>query len=494
VAGLAYLLEGNAYPSYDYAFALSSAQDILHGRTTGYDVAIYSPVPHALTMGISLLTVPLGGATLPVFVIVALLALGLLVASVLRIGTLLGGPAVGALAAVLVFTNPPLFELGVRTYGDVWFASLVLAALALELHRPRRGWPVLGVLTLAGLLRPEGWGLAAAYWLYLFPARSWRERIALACLVALAPLLWSAMDVGLTGDPLHSIRHTETYTARAHRLLTVDSLRIALTAVSSTVILLGAIPGAVLAWRADRRRTALVLAVGLGTFALTVAPAITGSTPVLRRYLLVPGSLASVLFAFACVGWVGRAREARRGSGAMGGRGAKRGRSAAVVAWAVAGVALLAVAVALGADGRVRSWNADRRAQRARVSALEDLRRWAGSGTARVYLRDPACHPIRTPGYSFRPYLRLWTDVPPRSVSFDLADFTPNGRLLLLPTAAAGYERTMLGGLGRASRAAIIADPRFARGYRRVAGNRRWDLYADAACRRAVGRPRTPDG
>lgn len=482
MAGLAYLLEGHAYPSYDYAFALSSAQDILHGRTTGYDVAIYSPVPHALTMGISLLTVPLGSATLPVFVIVALLALGLLVASVLRIGTLLGGPGVGALAAVLVFTNPALFELGVRTYGDVWFASLVLAALALELHRPRRGWPVLGVLTLAGLLRPEGWGLAAAYWLYLFPARSWRERIALACLVALAPLLWSAMDVGLTGDPLHSIRHTETYTARAHRLLTVDSLWTALTAVSSTVIVLGAIPGAALAWHADRRRTILVLAVGLGTFTLTVAPAITGSTPVLRRYLLVPGSLATVFFAFACVGWAGRARDAWRD------------RSTSTAAWVLAGVTLLGFAVALGAGGRVRSWNADRRAQRARVSALEDLRGWVASGTARAYLRDPACHPIRTPGYSFRPYLRLWTDVPPRSVSFDLADFVPNGRLLLLPTTTADYEATMLGDLGRSSRKAITADPRFARGYRRVAGDRRWDLYADVGCRRTVGRRAAPAG
>jgi hypothetical protein len=473
VAGLAYLLEPNAYPSYDYAFALSSAQDILHGRTTGYDVAFYSPVPHALTMGISLATVPLGGATFPVFVIFALLMLGLLVLSVLRVGTLLGGPAVGALAAALVFTNPPLFELGVRTYGDVWFAALTLAALALELDRPRRGWPVLGLLILAGLLRPEAWGLEAAYWLYLFPSRTWRERIALAGLAALAPLLWTAMDVGLTGDPLHSIRHTETYTQRAHRLLTVDSLWTALAAVSSAVILLGAITGALLAWRSDRRRTALLLVLGLGMFALTVGPAVTGSTPVLRRYLLVPGSVATVFFAFACVGWVRRARDEAGG----------RGRT--TVAWGVAGVALLAVAVVLGADNRVHTWNAQRRAQEARVSALEDLRGWVGSGTARAYLRDPACHPIRTPGYSFRPYLRLWTDVPPRSVSFDLADFTPNGRLLLLPTAAAGYERTMLGGLGRASREAITAAPGFSRGYRLVARDRRWDLYADFACRRA---------
>jgi hypothetical protein len=463
VAGLAFLLERNAYPSYDYAFALSAAQDVLHGRTTGYDVALYSPVPHPLTLALSLATVPLSGVTIGVFTAVALLAFGLLCVAVFRTGALLGGWPVGALSAVLVFTSPAIFELGVRTYGDVWFAALVVFALALELERPRRGWPVLCVLSLAGLLRPEAWALAAAYWLYLFPRRAWRERLALAALVAAAPVAWSAMDVALTGDALHSIQHTQTYTEHAHRTLTADSLWTAMTALTTPWVLVGALAGAVLAvWR-DRRRGILVLAVAIGAFALTVAPAVFGQTPVLRRYLLVPGSLVPVLFAFACLGWAGRRRLPR--------------------AWTAGGLALLALAVGVSVDSRIDNWHADRQAQRYRVDALHGLHDWVASGTARAYLRDPACHPVRTPGYSFRPYLRLWLDIPPRAVSFDKADFAPNGPLLLLPTAAAGYERTMLRSLGERSRAAITARADFRREYRLVAASARWELYADGTCR-----------
>jgi hypothetical protein len=68
-------------------------------------------------------------------------------------------------------------------------------------------------------------------------------------------------------------------------------------------------------------------------------------------------------------------------------------------------------------------------------------------------------------------------------VSFDKADFAANGRLLLLPTSAAGYERTMLRSLGQRSRAALTARPEFRRDYRLVAASARWELYADAACR-----------
>jgi hypothetical protein len=140
--------------------------------------------------------------------------------------------------------------------------------------------------------------------------------------------------------------------------------------------------------------------------------------------------------------------------------------------------------VAFSEPGHLR-WRSDRTAQRARVAALDQLHDWIASGSARAYMRDPACHPIRTPGYSFRPYLRLWLDIPPRAVSFDKADFAPNAPLLLLPTSTAAYERTMLRDLGRRSRAAITASPVFKRDYRRVAVSSRWELFADPACRAA---------
>ncbi|MDQ3630864.1 MAG: hypothetical protein M3417_06255, partial [Actinomycetota bacterium] len=163
VAGLAALLEPNAYPSYDYAFVLASAQDVLEGRATGYTVPLYSPVPHPLTLVLSLAAVPFGDGAFAIFTVLGLAALGLLCWALLRIGSLLGSWPAGLLAAAIVFTSPPIFELAARNPGDVGFAALVAAATAAEVARPRRGAAVLVLLALAGLLRPEAWLLAGLY-------------------------------------------------------------------------------------------------------------------------------------------------------------------------------------------------------------------------------------------------------------------------------------------------------------------------------------------
>ena len=68
---------------------------------------------------------------------------------------------------------------------------LVLGAAVLELGRPRRGWPVLALLGLAGLLRPEAWLLAVAYWLWLVPGTPRPSLVRYALLVAAAPVLWA---------------------------------------------------------------------------------------------------------------------------------------------------------------------------------------------------------------------------------------------------------------------------------------------------------------
>src|SRR5205823_3286591 len=68
------------------------------------------------------------------------------------------------------------------------------------------GAPVLALLALAGLLRPEAWAFSALYWLLLVawrPApRSRRELAGLTLLAASAPLIWLASDLAITGDPL----------------------------------------------------------------------------------------------------------------------------------------------------------------------------------------------------------------------------------------------------------------------------------------------------
>lgn len=465
---LAWRLEPHAYPSYDYAFAMSAAQDLLHGRATGYEVPVFSPVPHPLTLLVSLAVVPLGELAFPLFTALVLLAFGLLCWAVFRVGAQLSGPAVGGLAAIAVFTSPAIFELGVRTYGDVVFAALVLTALALELERPRRGAGVMVLLVAAGLLRPEAWGLAAVYWLWLAPARSRRERAGLAALALVAPLAWMAMDAILTGDPLHSVRHTEGYTARAGRILDAGTIWQALDALLNRPVLLGAAAGAgLLLWRLGRR--ALVpLSAGILTFVLTVGPAVVGQTPVLRRYLIVPAAVLAVLFAVACLGWT------------------RLDRGPVKAAWALGGVALLLATLLAIVPDRRYDWRADRAQQAERVEALQELRAWAASRSLQVVARDPACRPLRTPGYSFRPYLRLWLDVPATDVAFDLDDAAPREPAVLLPTADDDYQRAMLSTLGRDTRAAVFADARQRRRLRLIGASPEWDLYASARCRQGA--------
>jgi hypothetical protein len=469
VAGLAALLEPNAYPSYDYAFSIASAQDVLAGRGTGYQVPVFSPVPHPLTLLEALAVVPLGEPAFGVFTALALLAFGLLCWSLFRIGRTMASWAVGLLAAVVVFTSPAIFELATRTYGDIVFAALVATALALEVDRPRRGWPVLALLVLAGLVRPEAWLLSGAYWLYLVPRLTWRERFALAALAAVAPVAWMAMDAALTGDPLHSVEVTRVYTEKAHASVSAEKLWLAARALLGWPVVAGALAGALPAWRHARSAAAPALAAGTVVLLATVGPAVLGESPVLRRYLVLPASVAALLFAVACLGWWSRRR-----SGSL--------------LWPLAGTALLCIAAIAVAGDRVDRWQAHRTTQDKRVELLEHLRRWVTAPTPRSYLAQPACHPLLTPGYGYRPYLRFWLDVPPRAVAFHFADILPARGAVLLPTAADAYQRVMLADVGRLTRSRVLRSQQFHARFRQVARSSRWELYAAPACRRAAGR------
>jgi len=468
VAGLAAVLEPNAYPSYDYAFVLASAQDVLEGRATGYEVPVYSPVPHPLTLICALAAVPFGDGAFAVFTALGLASLGLLCWALLRIGALLGSWPAGLLAAALVFTSPPIFELAARNPGDVGFAALVAAATAAELARPRRGAAVLVLLALAGLLRPEAWLLAGLYWLYLLPAREWPERLRLAALAAAAPLAWMATDALLTGDPLHSVEVTRVYTEKAAATASVHEVWKALTSVSGWPLVLGALMGAALAWRDGRRTVAVPLVAGAVALLTTVAPSLLGESPVLRRYLVLPAAMIAALFALAALGWTG-ARNAK-------------------ATWSAGGLALAALAIVVLANDRERSWDSHRRDQEERVALIDHLEAWTTARAQRAYLTAPACHPIRVPGYSYRPYLRYWLNVPARAVAFGFRDPAPQRGIVLLPTPADGYQRRMLAGIGRTTRANVLARPRFAERFRRVARTSRWELYAAPGCRRAAAR------
>ena len=103
----------------------------------------------------------------------------------------------------------PILSYGVRAYVDIPYLLLVLGALLVESRRRRAGAPVLVLLALAGLLRPEAWAFSGLYWLYLLPGRDAPAGLArLTLLAAAAPLVWLLSDLAITGDPLWSLTNT----------------------------------------------------------------------------------------------------------------------------------------------------------------------------------------------------------------------------------------------------------------------------------------------
>ena len=109
---------------------------------------------------------------------------------------------------MLLLTRFDFGFLAARGYIDIPYMALVMWAAVLEARAPRRGAPVLVLLALAGMLRPEAWVLAGLYWLWVAWRASWRQRALYAALAALGPLVWTATDFIVTGDPLFSLLYT----------------------------------------------------------------------------------------------------------------------------------------------------------------------------------------------------------------------------------------------------------------------------------------------
>src|SRR3954452_15619542 len=154
------------FPNYDTIYALVWGRELAHGMSPDYGAAL-PPTPHPLADLLGMVTTPLGDGAIDVTMIVAYLSLGLIGYLVYRLGSLWFDRPIGAVAALIVLTRAPYLSNGLRAYVDLPYIALCLGALLIESRRPRAGWPVLSLLALAGLLRPEAWGFAIAYWLWL---------------------------------------------------------------------------------------------------------------------------------------------------------------------------------------------------------------------------------------------------------------------------------------------------------------------------------------
>jgi hypothetical protein len=236
---------------------------------------------------------------------------------------------VGVLFAAIVVTREPLVRALLDTSFDVVFLALVVLAGLLE----ARGSPsraVAAALVAAGLLRPEGWLLVAAYALLQVArrgGRAWRW----ALVAAAAPLAWAAFDLAVTGDPLHSLVHTRELASALERPRSVggapELLGAYLVAVLREPVAWGGGLSALASLWLLPGRLALPLGLlGLGVLAF-LALGVAG-LPLLTRYALVPALMLALLCAVGVLG----ARE-------VDAAGVRR-------AWALAGAALAVLLLA----------------------------------------------------------------------------------------------------------------------------------------------------
>lgn len=203
LGGACYFAFGPGYVNSDAAFSLLWGHDIAHGVLPNFS-ARGAPTPHPLSNLVAAALSPLGDHAEGALALLGWLALGGIGYCTYVIGSRCFGRSVGIVAALIVLTRDALLFYGALAYLDVPYTALVLAALALELGGRRRGTPVLVLLALAGLLRPDAWLLSVAYLIYVCRAETWRRRLALATVALTAPVIWAFADLAVTGDPLFS--------------------------------------------------------------------------------------------------------------------------------------------------------------------------------------------------------------------------------------------------------------------------------------------------
>ncbi len=295
------------FPNYDTIYALVWGREMAHGMSPDVGAAL-PPTPHPLAELFGLVTTPLGDGAIDLTMVVAYVSLALAGYLVYRLGSLWFDRPIGAVAALIVLTRAPYLSNGLRAYVDLPYIALCLGALVIESRRPRAGWPVLTLLALAGLLRPEAWLFAGAYWIYLAwdGGRSRRELGWLAVLALAAPLGWAAFDWITAGSPTYSFTGTrETVETLERQTGPVDLVLYGprrLGEVLQWPGMVGAFGGVVLGLATMRHRSKLgvaAAALALAGFAVLASAGLA----IIPRYTMLAAAILAVFAALALLGW-----------------------------------------------------------------------------------------------------------------------------------------------------------------------------------------------
>jgi hypothetical protein len=326
IGALVFAWLGHAFLNYDTFYALLWGSDLAHGRTPDYSVPV-APTPHPLATAVGFLLSPLGAGAEGWMLAIGLLALGMLVVGLFRLGQELFGVAAGLLAATIIVTRVPILSFGIRGYVDLPTVAFVVWALVLEVRKPWRGAPVLILLGLAGLLRPEAWLYAAVYWFWLVttaPRADRAERgaapdghgsdtsrrrqlIEWTALAVAAPVIWMASDLLITGNALHSLTGTHELAAQLNRKTGIAALpTVAPRRLGEILRLpeaLAAIAGLVFTLKWARERAHLPLVIAVLNFIAYAAFAVA-QLPLLGRYLFVGAAMLAVFAGAGVFGWM----------------------------------------------------------------------------------------------------------------------------------------------------------------------------------------------
>jgi hypothetical protein len=495
VSAILLLLFPRGFPNYDTIYSLLWGREIAEGTSPDRGAAL-PPTPHPLSELYGALVSPLGDGAIDVTMVVAYVALGLIGYLVYRLGSLWFDRPIGAVAALIVLTRAPYLSNGLRAYVDLPYVALVLGALVIETRRPRAGWPVLALLALAGLLRPEAWLFSFAYLAYLavdpeqlFSALR-RSRLgdeqekadgvsleradtqnaglirsafvrardtpsAFPLLVALAfaaPILWALFDWITAGSPTYSFTGTrETVETLERQTGPVDLVLYGprrLGEVLQWPGMIGAAGGVALGLALLPRRStigAAAAALALGGFAILASAGLA----IIPRYTMLAAAILAVFAALALLGW--RLLDP--------GHPWRRPWQAFAVL-----VALLFAVWAPNQYDLLHRVDVDLTNQRAIEEDLDDL---AGSGAFR-----PPCLPISVPNHRAVPRLAWDLDVRPTDVVSSSEQRQPRRGYFLDPAGSFVVHNFVLD----PNDPARLGTPVPA-GFRRVASNDSWVLY-----------------
>jgi hypothetical protein len=491
------------FPNYDTIYALVWGRELAHGMSPDYGAAL-PPTPHPLADLLGLVTTPLGDGAVGVTMAIAYASLGLIAYLVYRLGALWFDRPIGAVAALIVLTRAPYLSNGLRAYVDLPYIALVLGALLMETKRPRAGWPVLVLLALAGLLRPEAWLFSLAYLSYLLlaptkasappdraadpagpPRRDGpgggtrvplaradtqiaglirpaivRARgtlvspngIALVALALAAPLLWALFDWITAGSPTYSFTGTrETVDTLARHTGPIDLVLYGPRALGEVLQwpgMVGGAGGAALGFAFLRRRSTLGLAaaaLSIGAFALLGGAGLA----IIARYTMLAAAVLAIFAALALLGWrlLERDHPWRR-------------------RWqAFAGIVALMFVLWLP-----NQWDLDSTVHRdlSNQGSIErDLSDLATSGAF-----EPLCSPISAPNHRAVPRLAFYLDVRPSRI-VSSSEQRAAARGYFLDPASPFVIHNFILDPNDPTRFDTAVPP----GFDRVAGNDSWVLY-----------------